>query len=43
MKRALTATDLFRLLSPTECFVEALSMSMLLVAMAGCALAALPT
>jgi hypothetical protein len=42
MKPALTPTDLFRLLSPTECLVEALSLSLLLVAMFGCALAALP-
>lgn len=42
MKVALTITDLFRLLSPSECFVEALSMLLLLVAIFGCALAALP-
>ncbi|WP_256474663.1 hypothetical protein [Haloplanus halophilus] len=42
MNVALTPRDLFRLLSPTECLVEALSMAMLFVAMAGCAVAALP-
>jgi len=42
MKRALTLRDLFRLLSPTECLVEAFSVSLLLIAMAGCAVAALP-
>jgi hypothetical protein len=41
MKLALTTSDLFRLLSPTGCLVEALSMAMLLVAMFGCAVAAL--
>lgn len=41
MKRALTLTDLYRLLSPTECLVEALSMALLLVAMVGCGVAAL--
>jgi hypothetical protein len=42
MKIALTPSDLFRLLSPTECLVEALSMALLLIAMFGCALAAIP-
>lgn len=42
MKIALTITDLFRLLSPSECLVEAVSMSLLLIAMLGCAVAALP-
>ncbi|GAB6863141.1 hypothetical protein ACFR97_11520 [Haloplanus litoreus] len=42
MKLAFTPSDLFRLLSPTGCLVEALSMAMLLVAMFGCAVAALP-
>jgi hypothetical protein len=42
MKRALTSTDIFRLLSPTECLVEAICISLLFVAMAGCAVAALP-
>jgi hypothetical protein len=42
MKLALTPSDLFRVLSPTGCLVEALSMALLLVAMFGCALAALP-
>jgi hypothetical protein len=42
MKLALTPSDLFRVLSPTGCLVEALSMALLLVAMFGCAVAALP-
>jgi len=43
MARALTVRDLFRLLLPTKCFVEALSMSVLLVSISGCTLAVLPT
>jgi len=42
MKRALTLRDLYRLLSPTECLVEAFAISLLLIAMVGCAAAALP-
>jgi len=42
MKRALSARDIFRLLSPTECLVEAIALVLLFVAMAGCAVAALP-
>jgi len=34
--------DLFRLLSPTECLIEALSITLLLIAMLGCGIAALP-
>jgi len=42
MDCALTARDIFRLLSPTECLIEAIAIILLFVAMAGCAVAALP-
>jgi hypothetical protein len=41
MRLELTARDLYRLLSPTECLIEAFSITLLFIAMAGCAVAAL--
>jgi hypothetical protein len=41
MNLELTIKDLYRLLSPTECLVEAFSITLLFIAMAGCAVAAL--
>jgi hypothetical protein len=38
----LTLRDVFHLLSPVGCLVEALSIALLFVAMAGCAVAAFP-
>lgn len=41
MDIAFTPSDVFRLLSPTGCLVEALAMAMLIVAILGCGVAAL--
>jgi|GEM_PF-3068767 len=42
MKLALSLRDVFHVLSPVGCLVEALSTALLLTAIAGCAVAALP-
>ncbi|WP_257627618.1 MULTISPECIES: hypothetical protein [Haloplanus] len=42
MQIEITLRDVFHVLSPVGCMVEALSTALLLVAMAGCAVAALP-
>jgi len=42
MQLEITLRDVFHMLSPVGCMVEALSTALLLVAMAGCAVAALP-
>lgn len=42
MELHLTLSDAFHALSPVGCVIEAISTALLLVAMAGCAVAALP-
>ena len=42
MQIEISARDVFHALSPVGCLVEALSTTLLLVAIVGCAVAALP-